>query len=89
MKFGWDTVKLATNLRKHPVSFEMAARTFEDELSATFPQPDHSYGEMRLVTYALAHDGRLLVISRTEKSGTIEIFSARVATGSDRKRYET
>ena len=76
MKFEWDTVKATTNLRKHGVSFEIAARAFEDELSATFPNPDHSYGQMRLITYALAQDGRLLVISHTEKSGTIRIIGA-------------
>ena len=89
MKFEWDTAKAITNLRKHGISFEIAARAFEDELSATFPDPDHSYGEMRLITYALAQDGRLLVISHTEKSGTIRIISARAATSRERKRYET
>ena len=89
MNFEWDSVKAATNLRKHHVSFETAARAFEDELSATFPDPDHSQNETRLITYALAHDGKLLVISHTEKSGTIRIISARVATNRERKRYET
>ncbi len=88
MNFEWDTVKAATNLQKHGVSFEIAARAFEDELSATFPDPDHSSGETRLITYALAQDGRLLVISHTEKSGTIRIISARAATSRERKRYE-
>ena len=88
MKFKWDTVKATTNLQKHAVSFEIAARAFEDELSAKFPDPDHSSGETRLITYALAQDGRLLVISHTEKSGTIRIISARAATSRERKRYE-
>lgn len=89
MKFEWDTGKADTNLRKHGFSFEIAARSVEDELSATFPDPDHSSGEMRLTNYPLAQDGRLLVIPHTEKSGTIRIISAQVATSRERKRYET
>ena len=77
MKFEWDTIKATTNLRKQAVLFEIAARAFEAELSATFPDPDHSSGEIRLITYPLPQDGRLLVISHTEKSGSIRIISAR------------
>jgi len=89
MKFEWDPVKAATNLRKHGVSFEAAARAFEDDLSATFPDPDHSRGEARLITYGLGVDGKLLVVCHTERGDTIRIFSARTATNKERKRYET
>lgn len=88
MKFEWDNGKAALNSRKHGVTFEAAARAFEDELSATFPVPDHSQGERRLITYGLAPDGRLLVVSHTERGGTIRIISARVATKRERSRYE-
>jgi uncharacterized protein len=80
--------KAGANLRKHGVSFDAAARAFEDELSATFPDPDHSRGEARLVTYGLGIDGKLLVISHTERGDTVRIISARVATTKKRKRYE-
>ena len=89
MKFEWDPAKAAANLRKHGVSFEAAARAFEDDLSATFPDSDHSRGEARLITYGLGVDGKLLVVSHTERGDTIRIFSARAATNKERKRYET
>ena len=89
MKFEWDLAKADANLRKHGVSFEAAAHAFEDDLSATFPDPDHSRGEVRLITYGLGLDGKLLVVSHTERGGTIRIISARVATNKERKRYET
>lgn len=89
MKFEWDIEKAAANLRKHGVSFEAAARAFEDDLSATFPDPDYSQGETRLITYGLGIDGKLLVVSHTGRGGTIRIISARVATNKERKRYET
>lgn len=88
MKFEWDAAKANANYRKHRVTFDAAARAFEDELSATFPDPDHSRGETRLITYGLASDGRLLVVSHTERDGVIRIISARVATPKERKRYE-
>ena len=88
MKFEWDLEKADANLRKHGVSFDAAARAFEDELSATFPDPDHSRGEARLITYGLGIDGKLLVISHVERGGTIRIISARVAATKERKRYE-
>ena len=89
MKFEWDIAKADANLHKHGVSFETAVRAFEDELSATFPDPDHSRGEIRLITFGLGVDGKLLVVSHTERGGTIRIISARLATNKERKRYET
>ena len=89
MKFAWDFAKAAANLKKHGVSFEAATRVFEDELSATFPDPDHSQSEIRLITYGLGSDGKLLVVAHTERRDTIRIISARVATKKERKRYET
>ena len=89
MKFEWGIAKAAANLRKHGVSFEAAATAFEDELSATFTDPDHSQGEHRFITYGLGLAGKLLVVSHTDQQGTIRIISARLATEKERKRYET
>ena len=89
MKFEWDSAKAAENLRKHGVSFETAARAFEDNFSATFPDPDHSRGEARLITYGLGINGKLLVVCHTERGNTIRIIGARIATSKERKRYET
>jgi uncharacterized protein len=88
MRFEWDTKKAAANLKKHGVSFESAAEVFADELSATFPDPDHAKNEERLITYGLAVNGELLVVSHTEQGDTIRIISARFATNHERKRYE-
>ncbi|MBW8077732.1 MAG: BrnT family toxin [Gallionella sp.] len=88
MKFAWDNKKAAANLKKHGISFELAAGAFSDELSATFPDPDHSKSEMRLITYGMTNDGKLLVVSHTEEGDTIRIISARLATNHERKRYE-
>jgi uncharacterized protein len=40
------------------------------------------------ITYGLADNGKLLVVSHTEQGDTIRIISARFATSHERKRYE-
>lgn len=88
MRFTWDARKAAANLRKHGVSFEEASTVFRDTLSATGPDPDNSIGEHRFVTFGISKQGRLLVVSHTEKDDTICIISACLATRQERKIYE-
>jgi uncharacterized DUF497 family protein len=89
MKFEWDRTKATANQAKHAVPFEEAVSVFYDPLAATFPDPDHSVGERRLITYGHSQHGRLLVLSHTESEDTIRVISARVATAREKKRYET
>ncbi len=42
MRFEWDADKAETNLKKHGISFEEAVTVFDNLLSATFEDPDHS-----------------------------------------------
>ena len=87
-KFGWDTTKGATNQRKHGVSFEEAASVFSDALAYTFPDPDHSFGEQRLLTFGCSKFGQLLAVSHCERGRIIRIISARKATRQERGIYE-
>jgi hypothetical protein len=88
MQFEWDRGKGKRNLRKHGVSFDEGVTVFFDPLSATFDDPDHSIGEHRLITVGFSSQGRLLVVSHTERGNTIRIISARPATARERKRHE-
>lgn len=88
MKFTWDTVKANANRQKHGVSFSEAATVFGDPLAGSFPDWDHSVGEIRLISVGVSSAGRLLVVSHTENSGEIRIISARPATIHERKAYE-
>ena len=88
MQFEWDPKKAKANLRKHNVSFDEAATVFQDDLSLTGDDPDHSLSEERLVTFGISSSGHLLVVSHTERSDRIKIVSARLATRSERKIYE-
>jgi hypothetical protein len=51
LKFEWDDAKAQSNLAKHGVSFGEAASVFGDPLALTFPDPGHSIGEKRWLTF--------------------------------------
>jgi uncharacterized protein len=51
MKFDWDTTKAEANLSKHGVSFDEAGSVFLDPLALSGPDPDHSAGEHRYITF--------------------------------------
>ena len=89
MRFEWDSEKAAENVRKHRVSFDEAATAFFDPLSMTVSDPDHSAGERRFITMGASSTGKLVVVAHTERGSTIRIISARSASASERKRYET
>jgi hypothetical protein len=44
------------------------------------PDPDHSSGEHRFVTFGLSEAGRLVVVSHTEEDESIRIINARLVT---------
>lgn len=66
MKFEWNPDKAALNLKKHRVSFREASTVFNDPLSVTFPDPDHSYGEERYIIIGLSTASRVLVVPHTD-----------------------
>ncbi len=88
LKFEWDDAKAQANLVKHGVSFEEAASVFGDPLALTFPDPDHSIGEKRGLTFGVSQTERLLVVVHTERGRSIRIISARKATRYERGIYE-
>lgn len=88
MKFSWDPNKAEENLKAHGVDFREAATLFDDLLSTTFPDIDHSNGERRFLIIGLSALARILVVSHTETGDTIRIISARSATRRERRFYE-
>jgi uncharacterized protein len=86
--FSWDERKSSVNFRKHGVGFREAATIFEDPLSTTFPDEEHSDTERRFITIGLSALGRMLVVAHTEVRGTIRIISAREVTSRERRFYE-
>ena len=88
MEFEWNSNKAESNYEKHNVSFEEAATVFNDLLSVTFPDPDHSIGESRYVIIGVSRFGQLLVVSHTDRGEKVRIISARKATRQERRFYE-
>ena len=88
MKFEWDPHKAEINFRKHGVSFDEAGSVFLDRLALSGPDPEHSVGESRYITFGTSSLGRLLAASHTYRPGTIRIISARRVTRGERKLYE-
>jgi len=88
LDFEWDLNKAAANVGKHGVTFDEAATVFGDSLSLTVYDPDHSYDEDRYITMGTSADGRLLIVSHTDRDDRIRIISARKATRRERKVYE-
>ena len=88
MKFEWDKRKAISNLAKHGVSFDEAASVFLDQLAVSGPDPDHSVGESRYITFGMSGLGRLLAVSHTHRQGAIRIITVRRVTRAERKLYE-
>ena len=89
MLYEWDPAKAAANLEKHGVSFAEASTVFLDPLSATWPDPDHSASERRLIPLGLSTASDLLFVAHQELSeGRLRIISARRATKRERHVYE-
>ena len=88
MNFEWDPLKAESNLRKHTVSFSEAVTIFNDELSITISDPDHSKEEDRYITIGWSNKARLIMVSHTDRNNRIRIISARELTQSERKAYE-
>ena len=89
LRFEWDRRKAARNLAKHDLSFDEASTVFADRLSLTIPDPDHSEGEFRFLSLGRSESDRLLIVSYTERGPRIRIISAREATPTERRDYES
>ena len=88
MSFEWDEEKASANLEKHGVSFEEAQTVFDDPLYVDFYDPEHSYEEHRYIILGESHQGRLLLVSYTERGGVIRLISSRETTPAERRDYE-
>lgn len=88
MNFEWDLDKADSNERKHGVTFTEAQTIFGDLLSVTGYDPGHANDEDRYLTMGTSVDGRLLVVSHTDRGDVIRIIGAREAARRERKDYE-
>lgn len=85
--FSWDAEKARKNLQQHGVDFADAIAVFEDEVAFTMPDVITAVDEQRYVTTGRDALRRILVVAFTWRGNTIRVFSARRASGVDRRRY--
>jgi len=86
--YEWDPDKAERDLLKHDgVSFESAITIFDDPLSRTIPDPEHSEDEDRFITLGTSESGELLVVCNCDRGDKIRIFSARRAEAHERRAY--
>jgi uncharacterized DUF497 family protein len=87
-EFEWDPNKEARNRAKHGVSFKEAETVFDDPLSDTYRDPDHSLDEWRYLTVGRSDAGRPLVVAHTIGFRRGRIISARELGPRERTLYE-
>ena len=89
IKIEWDPHKVATNIKKHKVSFKEAATAFSDEIGRVISDPDHSEDEDRFLLLGMSAALRVLVVCHCyrESSSVIRIISARKANKTERAQY--
>jgi uncharacterized DUF497 family protein len=88
LTFEWDEEKAVKNLKNHRISFEEAKTVFNDPLSITVADPDHSIDEVRYVDIGMSSQGHLLVVVYTERGQNIRLISSRRATKREQRAYE-
>ncbi|OGT00252.1 MAG: hypothetical protein A3F73_09875 [Gallionellales bacterium RIFCSPLOWO2_12_FULL_59_22] len=89
IKFEWDTVKAASNKKKHGVSFDEAQSVFCDEFAVQFFDDDRSVSEDRFLMLGFSDEARLLIVCHCERDqgNIIRIISARKATKNESNYY--
>lgn len=85
--FEWNHQKAAENERKHGVAFSDTFAVFEDPNGLTLDQVVG--GEDRHVTIGMDAFGRMLVVVYTWRDERIRIISARKATRTEVRDYES
>jgi uncharacterized DUF497 family protein len=87
MKFEWDERKNRANIEKHGVGFETASRIFDGPVF-TAVDDRFEYGEVRENSIGMVDGVLVLVVTHTDRGGTIRIISARPAKHAEGTNYE-
>jgi uncharacterized DUF497 family protein len=86
MDFEWDEAKARSNLAKHGIDFEDAARVFLDPRLRQAEDLRRNYGERRWIAVGMVDESMMSVVF-TWRGGACRIISARRATRAERREY--
>jgi len=87
MQFEWDDDKALRNERLGRILFQDATLVFQDENRITIQDTRYRYGEARYNTYGCI-DGRLFIVSHTQRGEVVRIISARKANAREKRKYD-
>jgi uncharacterized DUF497 family protein len=89
IKFDWNAVKAAANIKKHGVSFEEAKSVFFDDFAVQFFDQENSETEERFLMLGMSNETKLLIVCHCERDdgNAIRVISARKATKNESKHY--
>ncbi len=87
MKYDWDPVKDASNVRKHGFSLSEGVPALEDPNQDSWIDDRFDYGEERFVTLGMGEAQILIVVSVERDGDTIRILSVRKADGEEESWY--
>jgi len=88
-RLEWDKRKSISNAKKHGITFDEASTVFQDPLALIFDDECHSEDEPREIIIGHSVNGRLVVVSFTERTeNVVRIISARPTTKKEREEYE-
>jgi len=88
MEIEWDPNKATSNIVKHGVRFSDAQAVLFDP-QALNTEDEEAEGEQRFVAIGLDSLWRPLVVVYTYRGDNIRLISARPATASERRNYES
>jgi len=86
--FEWDEEKARKNEQDHQVTFHEGATIFHDPHIASMHDPDHSEDEDRYISLGYSSQGRVLLVSYTDRGNNIRLISCRKATRREHHMYE-
>ncbi|MDI1307999.1 MAG: BrnT family toxin [Methylotenera sp.] len=86
IKFEWDTIKAASNQKKHGVSFEEAQSVFYDEFAVQFFNEDSSQAEDRFLMLGFSDEARLLIVCHCERDQGKQHYQNHLSKKSHKKR---
>lgn len=88
MEVEWNPNKATSNLKKHGVRFSDAEAVLFDPNALSF-EDKTAQGEQRFIVIGMDHLWRLLVVIYTNRGNRVRLISARYATRSERRQYES
>jgi len=88
MRITWDPNKAEINFKKHKIRFSDAEMVLYDPFAMTLEE--HVVAtEQRFVTVGSDAVGRTIAVVYSYRNDTIRLISARKATPTERRQYET